>query len=635
MDISYYKKYEPVFNYWHIVREIGEGSYGKVFEIERKELGHVYKSALKALSLPQSKQELDNVRAVCGDGQGAAEYYRDFMEKMAAEFELMSKLRGHSNIVSYEDHAVYPQENGIGWDIFIRMELLTPLIKHASDNAMQEKDIIKLGIDICKALELCRKHNIIHRDIKPENIFVSENGDFKLGDFGIAKTVEKTMGGLSQKGTFAYMAPEVYKNKAYGPGVDIYSLGIVLYRYLNNNRAPFYPDYPTPVMFSDGENALNRRMSGEAIPPLKNISPELSAIILKACAFNPENRFSTPAEMRRALESVLGIDSGISVSSTAFSSVGDGDATTGIFSSRNTNEASNAFIRENARTVVSPTPGQQHAQAAETSDASMRVCPDCGTHYTSYEEFCPRCRKPLKEPSVSALTAKVESSAETRASAKKLITVILLLAGAAILAFCIYLAISKTDPPQDDNEYYPSEAPTESEPLSTAAPQTDEPISTSVIHKPKELTPEEREKICQSIKERFYSTQEILDSCDTVSFDDGTKGYYNGDALVVLRDGPDSSLDYDKYDFPNDDLTCFTGLYYFDRDVYEVYFVYLYNPANGNEYRLYFNEGNLVRWIGPDGEIHDSRDEAWDMMQALYDYAFAHCREADLSRYAE
>lgn len=74
--------------------------------------------------------------------------------------------------------------------------------------------MIRLGIDICKALELCQKYNVIHRDIKPENIFVSGSGDFKLGDFGIARTIERASSGLSKKGTYNYMAPEVYRGKS-------------------------------------------------------------------------------------------------------------------------------------------------------------------------------------------------------------------------------------------------------------------------------------------------------------------------------------------------------------------------------------------------------------------------------------
>ena len=70
-----------------------------------------------------------------------------------------------------------------------------------------------MGRELTSALIFCQKKGLIHRDIKPENIFVSEAGQFKLGDFGVARTVEKTTGGLSRKGTEKYMAPEVYLGK--------------------------------------------------------------------------------------------------------------------------------------------------------------------------------------------------------------------------------------------------------------------------------------------------------------------------------------------------------------------------------------------------------------------------------------
>ena len=107
------------------------------------------------------------------------------------------------------------------------------------EEVLPEKETIKLGIDLCKALEYCQQLNIIHRDIKPENIFVSRFGDFKLGDFGIARELEKTMSSLSKKGTYSYMAPEMYKGERYDNSVDIYSLGIVLYKIMNKNRLPF------------------------------------------------------------------------------------------------------------------------------------------------------------------------------------------------------------------------------------------------------------------------------------------------------------------------------------------------------------------------------------------------------------
>ena len=160
---------------------------------------------------------------------------------------------------------------------------------------------------MCRALELCQKYNIIHRDIKPENIFISDSGDFKLGDFGIAKEVEKTQSGLTKTGTQTYMAPEVYKGQPYGSSVDMYSLGVVLYRLLNHNRAPFMPQYPNPISYSDRERALIMRMGGHQFPAPSGVEPgcRLAEIALKACSFNPDDRYSSPTQMREDLEAIM------------------------------------------------------------------------------------------------------------------------------------------------------------------------------------------------------------------------------------------------------------------------------------------------------------------------------------------
>ncbi len=307
MESSYYRKYEPFFGKWKFSKLIGEGSYGKVFEIERvdKYDGEVYKAAMKAITVPQNPSEIETLKDNGMDDESVTAYFRGNVDDFKNEIKLMSKLKGESNIVSYEDHEVIQHETGIGWDILIQMELLTPLMKYiGGKKSFGRDDVIRLGIDICSALELCRKFNIIHRDIKPENIFVSASGKFKLGDFGIARTVEKTTGGLSKKGTYTYMAPEVYKGEKYGPTVDIYSLGIVLYRYLNNNRAPFLPQPPAAITYGDNSAALARRLEGEAIPAPVNADTELAAVVLKACAYNPKERYSSAAEMREDLEAI-------------------------------------------------------------------------------------------------------------------------------------------------------------------------------------------------------------------------------------------------------------------------------------------------------------------------------------------
>ena len=290
---------------WNITRLLGAGSYGKVFEIERSEFGQTYRAALKVITVPQSSAE---VRSVISEGMSVSQaeaYFHGIVEELMHEFSIMFKLKGTANVVSCEDLRVLEHPDGIGWDILIRMELLHPLLPYVYQHPMARRDIIRLGIDICKALELCQRYNIIHRDIKPENIFISDNGDYKLGDFGIARTIERTSSGLSKKGTYSYMAPEVYAGKEYGFSVDTYSLGLVLYRMLNKNRGPFLPQPPEAITFSSREQALARRMSGEPLPRPFYGEGRLGEIVLKACAFDPKDRYSSPQQLRQELEAIL------------------------------------------------------------------------------------------------------------------------------------------------------------------------------------------------------------------------------------------------------------------------------------------------------------------------------------------
>ena len=298
------KKYEPLWGEWKIDKLIGEGSFGKVYKVKRTEFGEDYFAAVKIISIPQSETEIKHAFSEGMDEQSVKIYFKNFVSSLLKEIRLMSSLKGNSNIVSLEDYKIIEKTDSIGWDILIRMELLKSFMEYLSEKTLSKRDVIKLGIDMCKALELCQKANIIHRDIKLDNIFVSSHGDFKLGDFGIARQIEKTTSGLSKKGTYTYMAPEVYKGEAYNSTVDIYSLGLVLYRLLNNNRTPFLPDYPAQITHTSREDALVRRISGEAFPLPVNADGRLAEIVLKACSFKPADRYENPLLMKEALESI-------------------------------------------------------------------------------------------------------------------------------------------------------------------------------------------------------------------------------------------------------------------------------------------------------------------------------------------
>ena len=292
------------FQNWKVCECIGSGAFGKVYRIVRTEFGHTYEAALKVIEIPQHPSDIETIRHEGMSEKEVTEYFESVVEDIVKEITLMSKLKGNSYIVSYEDHDVVKKKDSFGWEIYIRMELLTPLYAYTEQYQMTMPDVIKMGIHLCNALELCERHHIIHRDIKPANIFVSNNGDFKLGDFGIARELEKTSCDLSKKGTKSYMAPEVYKGMEYNFSVDIYSLGIVLYRFLNNNRLPFYPNAPKSIRYSDKEEATILRMCGKEMPKPCNASSEIADIILKACAYIPSKRYGSAKEMREDLERV-------------------------------------------------------------------------------------------------------------------------------------------------------------------------------------------------------------------------------------------------------------------------------------------------------------------------------------------
>lgn len=316
MDLSYYKSMEPIFGFWHIESELGSGSFGHVYKIKREDFGETYHSALKVISFPQDPGEEDSLRAEGMDDMSITTYYNAIVEEMVGEFKLMAKLKGNTNIVSYENHMVLDHTTDRGKDILIQMELLTPLNKYIIEKDETGKlvhpltipTVIKLGIDICKALELCDGYDIIHRDIKPENIFVTEHGDFKLGDFGVARTVGKTKQAMSMKGTLSYMAPEMYKGTDYDKSVDIYALGMVLYRLCNNGRAPFLPMFPAPMTHIDKENAEIQRLRGDAFPKAQFGDDAIMSIIHKATAFKPIDRYSDASVMRKDLEKILAGD---------------------------------------------------------------------------------------------------------------------------------------------------------------------------------------------------------------------------------------------------------------------------------------------------------------------------------------
>ena len=290
---------------WIKKQKIGEGSSGVVYEIARELNPNEWEyAALKIITIPK-KEDLYELERDGFDSEGITATINKQKDDIIKEYSLIQSLRGHTNIVNVFDLQTKQHKDRMGWDIAIRMELVTDLPKILQNGrTISETEVVKLGQDICRALTLCENNHILHRDIKPQNIFVSNNGDYKLGDFGIAKIAERTSTG-TKAGTFRYMAPEVYNNMPYGNRADLYSLGLVMYWLLNERRAPFMPLPPRIATPDDDSVARSRRFSGERLPPPVNGSEDLKRIVLKACEYNPSDRYSTAEEMLQDLNRLM------------------------------------------------------------------------------------------------------------------------------------------------------------------------------------------------------------------------------------------------------------------------------------------------------------------------------------------
>ena len=167
------------------------------------------------------------------------------------------------------------------------------------DGPMPPRRALEVIADACQALNFSHQHGIIHRDVKPANIMISKTGAVKVMDFGIARAIADGGNSVTQTsaviGTAQYLSPEQARGEPVDPRSDVYSLGCVLYEVLTGHP-PFVGDTPVSVAY--------QHVREDPVPPSQRrpgISPELDAVVLKALAKNPDNRYQSAAEMRADL----------------------------------------------------------------------------------------------------------------------------------------------------------------------------------------------------------------------------------------------------------------------------------------------------------------------------------------------
>ncbi len=290
-----------------VTEKINSGAFGTVYKVEKVNPSGQYVRALKHITIPTDKQYMSVLNSMGGDVSKADNYFAEMLKDIVSEIQILNTLseKGVDHIVRYYENDITETESPKRYDVYILMEYLTPLDDYIMENEFTVRDVLALAFDVLEGLKACHANGVWHRDIKDENIFVSDNGGYKIGDFGVSKVLKDSSKAESLKGTPNFLAPEVYLGKSgYTKSVDLYSLGIVLYRLLNYGRNPFLPKFPEQYFSQDEDTAFEKRMTG-AVPDMPLLGGEkVGAVVVKAIA-NSEERYQTADDFLNALENAV------------------------------------------------------------------------------------------------------------------------------------------------------------------------------------------------------------------------------------------------------------------------------------------------------------------------------------------
>lgn len=280
------KKLEPFFNEWEVCASLEKTGYGGMYIIKNKYTSEP--SILNHISVPRDDSNLNAARKWVSGEEELDTYFEKNKNLIVDEIEYAISLNESDYIFKTYEYEVRKKENKIGWDIFVRLEDLRKVTELKDKN-----DIIKMGIDICTALEYCQSKGVVHRNITPDAIYFASDGKFKLGNFKLFDPA------VAKKTNINYVSPEFNNGEETDIQTDIYSLGIVLFQFLNDGALPF-------VQLGEKNEIVIRhaamdRLKGKRMQPPKNADPTLARIVLSACKVDKEDRYKTPTEFKEDL----------------------------------------------------------------------------------------------------------------------------------------------------------------------------------------------------------------------------------------------------------------------------------------------------------------------------------------------
>ncbi len=219
-------------------------------------------------------------------------------ERILREAQAMGKLGAHPNIVTVFDLGEHDGQP------YIVTELLDGDVEQllvAAGGALPVSRALDIAKDVCRGLDYAHRNGIVHRDMKPGNVWLAENGTAKIGDFGIALSLDRTRltrDAITPTGTVSYMPPEQVVGGEVTPRSDLYSLGAMLYE-LVTGRPPFMSDDAWAV-------ASQQLMSDPTTPSshTDGCPADLEALIMRLLQKSPDDRPESAAEVLNILESI-------------------------------------------------------------------------------------------------------------------------------------------------------------------------------------------------------------------------------------------------------------------------------------------------------------------------------------------
>lgn len=279
-----------------IVDQLGRRGGTTVYLVKSTKSEHSY--ILKHISVPETQNQVSALifSGAAADEEAAQGYYQTVVSDYREELELLESLSTSPNLRCFHSYEIKPKTDGIGFDVFLLAEDKLTLEQYLYANQVTQASAVNLALDLCNALNDLRNAGLIHRDVKPSNIFLGNQGHFMLGDLGIARTEQLKYCSMPESMLSPFSAPELFELMAeVNQTVDIYSVGLILYRIYNGNHAPFEDEK------TSAKGADKLRITGQELPAPMFADYEMGEIIRKACAFKPEDRYQTPEELKQAL----------------------------------------------------------------------------------------------------------------------------------------------------------------------------------------------------------------------------------------------------------------------------------------------------------------------------------------------